>query len=277
MIQGIYDLHVHSAPDIKPRKTTDYELAERFSHAGYKGFVIKCHHGDTSARAKLMEMLVPKIRVIGGITLNRYAGGLNPYAVEACAKLGGKYVWFPTLDSYSYQMVRNPKKAESEKNTLIKVLDGKGRIVPAGKRVLQCIAENDLIVGTGHISAEEGLVVAKEAQKAGVKHVVITHADNSGDRYTLEEQKECVSYGAFIEYSYFTVDRKMTPIQDIITGIKEIGAPHIILSTDLGQPDSVYPDIGMNIFIEKLLHYGITEEELQLMLVINPEKLLGEG
>lgn len=156
-------------------------------------------------------------------------------------------------------------------------MDGKGRIVPAGKRVLQCIAENDLIVGTGHISAEEGLVVAKEAQKAGVKHVVITHADNSGDRYTLEEQKECVSYGAFIEYSYFTVDRKMTPIQDIITGIKEIGAPHIILSTDLGQPDSVYPDIGMNIFIEKLLHYGITEEELQLMLVINPEKLLGEG
>lgn len=29
LIKGIYDLHVHTAPDVVPRKCTDLELAQR--------------------------------------------------------------------------------------------------------------------------------------------------------------------------------------------------------------------------------------------------------
>ena len=34
LIQGAYDLHIHSAPDVLPRKADDLELAQRFLKAG---------------------------------------------------------------------------------------------------------------------------------------------------------------------------------------------------------------------------------------------------
>ena len=101
LIQGAIDFHVHTAPDICPRKYTDIQLAEECRKAGMSGFVSKCHQGDTSARASAVSELFPDLKVFGGIVLNHVVGGLNEEAVYACRKMGGKIVWFPTVDAYN--------------------------------------------------------------------------------------------------------------------------------------------------------------------------------
>jgi hypothetical protein len=99
LIRGAYDLHVHVAPDVMPRRITDLELAGRFVERGLAGFGIKSHYAPTAERASLVNAAVPGINALGAITLNASVGGLNPLAVEIAARQGAAIVWLPTVDA----------------------------------------------------------------------------------------------------------------------------------------------------------------------------------
>ncbi len=114
LLRGIYDLHVHAAPDVVPRKCDDLELACRLTDAGMAGCCIKCHFAETAARAALLQAQFPTLRIAGGIALNRAVGGLNPHAVERCGQLGGKFVWFPTLEARAFQCYRHSSEPEAD-------------------------------------------------------------------------------------------------------------------------------------------------------------------
>src|SRR5207249_11440894 len=81
-IQGAYDLQVHVAPDVIPRRIDDIDLARQFQEHGLRGFVLKSHYIPTAERAKVVSKAVPGIAAYGAITLNHAVGGLNPVAVE---------------------------------------------------------------------------------------------------------------------------------------------------------------------------------------------------
>ena len=51
LVLGAYDLHVHIAPDLIPRSSTDIALAQRFAVWGMAGFVLKSHYVPTAERA----------------------------------------------------------------------------------------------------------------------------------------------------------------------------------------------------------------------------------
>jgi predicted metal-dependent TIM-barrel fold hydrolase len=57
--------------------------------------------------------------------------------------------------------------------------------------------------------------------------------------------------------------------------IREVGAEHIILSSDLGQVNSpLHPD-GMVAYFAALKKEGISEAQIDLMSKTNPAKALG--
>src|SRR5438093_12932568 len=99
LLEGAYDTHVHSDPDVLPRKFDDIELVRRGKEAGMGGFVLKSHYICTADRATLIRRTFPGINVYGGIALNNSVGGLNPVAVDIAGRLGNKVVWLPTVDS----------------------------------------------------------------------------------------------------------------------------------------------------------------------------------
>ena len=103
ILKGAYDMHIHTSPDVSPRKSTDLEIAEEWEKTGMKGGVVKCHFADTTGRAAILSALHPNLNIYGGLVLNRQAGGINPDAAERMAQAGGRYIWFPTLDSLSYR------------------------------------------------------------------------------------------------------------------------------------------------------------------------------
>ncbi len=271
IMKGAYDLHVHTSPDIVSRKCNDLELAGRLIAAGMRGGAIKCHHGDTAARAKMLNELYPQLHMAGGVTLNNAVGGLNPDAVECSAKMGAKMLWFPTLDAYFYQRFRHPENTATDR--LLTVLDHDGRLVPAARNVLDVAAEYHLLTGTGHLSADEGMVLVTEGQQRGVQ-MILTHADLPSNRYTMEQMKTVVGLGAMIELCYFTVYYERTPLAQVVECIQQLGAEHIILTTDFGQVGSPYSDEGMEAFIDLLMQQGITEKEIRQMSRDNPMKLI---
>jgi hypothetical protein len=56
--------------------------------------------------------------------------------------------------------------------------------------------------------------------------------------------------------------------------VKEVGAQHFIISTDLGQTANPSPPDGLGWLIGGLMSLGITKEQIQTMGRENPGKLL---
>lgn len=273
-LTGAYDLHVHASPDVSARKFTDIELAKHMIEAGFAGIGLKCHFAETAARAALLNEQFPGFHSVGGITLNRSVGGFNPFAVEMCGKMGGKFVWMPTLEARSYKKFHNPQFTEAELTAFPYAFDENKKLLPSIHEVLEVAAHYKMIVGTGHLSAEEGLALIAAAKEHGVEKIVATHADNPADYYSLEQQVEAVKLGAVIEHCYFTVYKNRTSIEDMVAQMQAVGFDNTYASTDFGQVDNPYPDEGIKEFLDALSAKGVADADLEKLVKINPESLI---
>ena len=272
-LRGAFDMHIHTSPDVSPRKCSDIGLARRLQAAGMGGALVKSHGSDTAPRAALLNEQFPELFFAGGIVLNRQAGGLNPFAVRACGKMGGRFVWFPTMDSLSYQQFHHKDKNDQLPEGLIYLLDDNGEVKKEVLEVLEAAAEYDMVAATGHVSAEEGFAAACAARKMGLT-AVLTHADLPSNAYSHEMQKKAVELGIYIEHCFFTTYYDRVSIEEIAAQIRTAGCDHVFLSTDFGQPKSPYSDEGIAMYAEQLEGQGFTPEELTLMFRTVPERLL---
>lgn len=276
LLNGAWDMHFHTAPDVSPRKCTDLELAKDWISAGMKGGVVKCHFADTTGRAALLNELFPELSVYGGLVLNRQAGGINPDAAERMAQAGGKFLWFPTMDSLAYRKMHHKGDPSVDYSPFLSICDEDGALIPTVYDVLDVAAKYDLVLGTGHLGEKEGLPLVREAFRRGVKRVVLTHAENPSTSFSKEAQLECVRLGAMVEHSFFTAYYDRVPARELVDQIRTVGADHCILVTDFGQVRSPMSSEGMKLYAEYLRKNGITEPEIETMIKKNPAVLVGE-
>lgn len=292
LIKGAYDLHVHSAPDVLPRKMDDTEMAKRIKESGMAGYAIKSHYFCTSERAELINKLYPDCDAVGTITLNSSVGGINPTAVEMAARSGAKLVWFPTCDSaheiahvfdgnpnkklpYWAQIIIQMKEAGIQA-PVINILEEDGTLKKMVLDVLDIIARYDMILATGHVSHEEAFALVAAAKNRGVRKIIVTHVDFPTTYYTVEEQKRFVELGAVMEHCYTTWATGKVEFEVTKEMIREIGPANCILATDLGQKTALYPDEGLLEFAKRLYDDGFTAEEIRTMTVDKPRALLGK-
>jgi hypothetical protein len=193
-------------------------------------------------------------------------GGINPAAVERMTMMKGgwgRVVWMPTFDAEN--QVR-----DSKENRPFVAVAKNGELLPEVKRVIAIVKQHNLMLETGHSSPEEGLMIVREARKQGVEHVVVTHALTPPVRMSIAQMKEAAQLGAFIELVYGRMNAA-----EWARAIREVGAEHIILSSDLGQVNSpLHPD-GMVAYFAALKKEGISEAQIDLMSKTNPAKALG--
>lgn len=255
-IKGLIDSHVHSAPDIKPRVCNDIELVKSANEAGMSAIIIKSHIESTASRTKLVNELC-SLDVFGGITLNNAVGGINPEAVNICAKLDGKIVWLPTIDfkRVSTDFFNNFHDELNE--------------------VYNIISENDMILATGHLDPESIFRVIDDAHSCNVKKIIVNHPLTSVVGASIEEQKEMSKY-AFLEHCFVACMPKHDnlDIHKIYDAIMEVGYNKCILASDFGQLHNPLPALGFSIFIDNLMSMGLSEKEINQMASINPKKLL---
>ncbi|MEM1545320.1 MAG: DUF6282 family protein [Candidatus Methanomethylicia archaeon] len=269
LLRDSIDMHIHSAPDIFNRKIDAFELAIRAKKAGMKAIVLKSHHTPTTMLSWALSRMINGIGIYGSVTLNTPStGGINPEAVNVALKLGARVVWMPTI-SASNHLAHEGKKGG------IKILRN-GEVIEEVKEILNIVAEENRVIATGHLSVEETVALVDTAKSIGVKKLVVTHPELHIINMPLEIQKELAGKGAYIEYCCYLTTRLggLVEAKLIVERIKSIGAEHCILSSDLGQPENPYPDEGFEQFLKKLREESISMEELRVMTVTNPTRLL---
>jgi len=282
MLQGTIDFHIHTGPDIYPRLLNDIEVARQAKRAGMKAVLIKSHATITGDRAQIAQS-VTDFPVFGGVALNWHVGGLNKYAVECAAKLGAKEVWMPTTHAASYLKYVDhvPMFAKSMPKDIkgISILREDGRVVPELGPILETIAENGMILATGHLSPEEGLALIAEARKAGVEKIVVTHPVASFVNYSVDQMREALSQGAtYMEHVFNDCTPQVAnplPPSALGDAIRAIGPEFCIMSTDSGQVVNPPPVKVMAWYIKEMLQYGLSPKAIRTMTITNPGRILG--
>jgi hypothetical protein len=268
---GIIDIHIHTFPDIRLRRVTDFSLAEEAREVGAKAVVLKSHYFPTMERAWLTHRLYPEVEVFGGITLNPPVGGLNRTAVEAAIRLGAKIVWLPTLFS------SNQRAQEGRTDGLVSVVGGK--VVPALRVILKIIAESDIVLATGHLSASEIEVVVEEAVKQGVRKIVVSHPEHKVISMSIADQKRLLSANPVLfERCYAQPVGDGTyklNLSDNLLAVQEIGYASTVLSTDCGQLENPTWKDTINQYVDFFYAHGVAKEEIDWMTRTLPGQLLG--
>src|ERR1700674_2620161 len=164
-LRGAIDIHVHSDPDDRPRSIDAIDVAKLARLRGMRAIVLKNHYDPTAAVDHMA-------RVSGG---------------------WGRLVWMSTFDA------ENQVHYSKENRPFVSVAR-QGALLPEVKDVISVIAKYGLVLATGHVTPQEGLMLLGEGVRQGVRHMVVTHAMNEPVLMEVPQMQEAAKLGAFIEF-----------------------------------------------------------------------------
>jgi hypothetical protein len=241
---------------------------------GMEAIVFKNHVVSTADRAWFARKHVAGLKAFGGIVLNSAVGGINPDAVNWMWRMQGGYgrvVWFPTFDADNH--VKHFKDAPEG----VKVVGADGKVLPEVRAVLKIAAAQKLVVQTGHLSPTEALAVIEAARDMGADRVVVTHAQFEVVNMSLDEMKKAAAMGGKLElcamgplmgpaaHLEWMRHWRQVKVEETAAVVKEVGAQHFILATDLGQTGNPTPADGLQTFVTDLIKAGVAKEDVQMM------------
>ena len=276
VMQGIIDMHIHAAPDVRARKLDDLELMEASVQRGVRAIVLKSHNVPTADRAYLVNRVAAekypdvKFTAFGGLCLNRPVGGLNPDAVETSLKLGAKVIWLPTNTAENHYR----KNGKDPSKGVVVTRDGKA--VDELQDIFALVKQYNAVLATGHIGAEECFPVVEAARAAGVEKIVITHPEFWVVGMTPEQQADIVrKYDVLLEsvYAQPVNGSYKINIPDNIAAMKASGPEHFVISTDSGQTVNPYWYESYTTYF-KAVSEVFTSEQVRRMTHDNPAWLL---
>src|SRR5215203_1907169 len=272
-LRGAIDIHVHADPDNVARSLDGLEAARFAKERGMRAIVLKNHFDPTAGLALLARKAVPGIEVFGGVDLNLPVGGMNAHAVEHMAGVNGgwgRMVWMSTFDA------ENQIRTNKSNAPFVRVSQN-GALLPETKAVIAAIRKHNLVLASGHVSAQEALLMFEEGRRVGVRAMVATHGMSTPTLLSAEQAQQATRLGAFIEFTSGTLaaPNAQAKIDRIAADIRTVGVDHAILSSDLGQAGNPLPADGYATFIDALRRKGFTDLELDRMARENPARLLG--
>jgi hypothetical protein len=273
LLAGTIDVHVHAHPDNVPRSVDGLEAASQAHAHAMRGIILKNHYEPTAGLAYLARKAAPGLEVFGGIDLNLTVGGMNPAAVEHLTRIAGgwgRVVWMSTFDA------ENQVRYSKEARPFVSV-SRNGELLPETRAVIGVIARHDLVLATGHVSSAEALLLLREGQRQGVRHMIVTHAINAPILMDLAQMRDAAQLGAFIEFAGSTLApaNAAARIDRYAEVIRAVGADSCILSSDLGQQGNPLPADGYGDYLMAMRARGFTDQELAVMTKHNPARLLG--
>jgi len=289
LIRGVIDMHLHAAPCLFDRPFDEIEIATEARDAGYRGLVLKSIFSMNADRVELVRKVVPGIELFGSIVFNHTVGGLNPSAMRAAIGFGAKVAWLPTvhaqrhveffgMPTYPWLGERNPSLSHllKEERKPLRLLDDEGKLVKEATEIIELAADAGVVIGTGHVSAEEIFPTLIRAKEIGFKKMICTHVGWHATAWSRDEMMRMADLAATLE---FTVNpcmpaRQQANPKDFADHIRAVGAERCILASDLGQRDNAHPVEGFRMFLRMMRNYGINDAELNLLTRSNPARLL---
>jgi hypothetical protein len=286
LLVGAIDLHCHSGPAAMPRILDHHEELMDAAAAKFRAVLYKDHFYPGMAHAILLEKLFPEtgVKLYSGVALNNASGGINPHAVDHAIKLGGKIVWMPTLSAAHHIAVQASGQAKTFPKTSQKMLDplpltaldANGKLTDDTLKVIDLIAEGDIILAGGHLAASELHVLFAEAKRRGVRKMLVNHPT-----YIVgcsdTDIRQLVGLGVKMEHSicmFVEGKSKKFSADDLAHLIEIAGVDNTILCSDLGLTGSQRPVDGFRSITQMLLDLQMPRSAIRKLIGDNAAAFL---
>ena len=278
LIHGSMDIHIHPGPDpFQARIGDQIDLAIDACWAGMKGILFKSHHVSTAATVPLVQKVInqwadehskSRLDVFGGTVLNYCVGGLNPEAVVVSARLGGRVIWPPNVDSSHYRKLIGMPGG-------IDILDANDKVVPEMREILSLIKEADLVLAMSCLGVKDVFYLIDEAKKIGVRRMSVIHPNHISSLMTVEQMKIAADKGAWIELTCDGLYPASAFSWDVfMEAYKVVGPDRIIAASDNGIYDAFTPIGAFKHFVTGMLTRGVPDKDVEKMIKVNPAELL---
>lgn len=281
LLHGAYDMHLHFAPEAwMTRRFDALDTALHLRDAGLAGFVLKNRTYCTQPLAQLVRRLVPEIQVFGCLVLDGEVGGLNYQAVKAAAEIGTKVLYMPVFFSAnSMPVVKRLFNVDIGAETY-SIIDDAGALLPQVADILRVVKDYDMVLCSGHVSPREVKALADRCLGIGISKLVLTHPMSQfvcEEFLSFDDLAQLAHAGCTIEHCAQAISPTSERLDPAIfvEGIRAQGAEHCILTTDFGGIPHPTIAEGLRLFMSSLLRHGLTEREIELMVKVNPRRLLG--
>ena len=273
----MFDLHVHTAPDVQQRFGDDLEIVRLYKRAGFTGCVLKSHYDATAGRAHAASHQ-SALRVYGALALNQHVAGLNPASVAASLAMGARVIWMPTTDSHTQQTAGLPRLSHTQpqlSSTTYAIPPIDPAVEDSARQIVSLIAQADAVLATGHLSTPEIAWLLPVARGAGVKRLLLTHPSWTIHAMTAAEAAEFANQGAYAEITaYKLLHQADCTAAKLAHFARTVGLQHIILSSDAGQPDSPSPPDALLWLLEALASQGLDRGALLACASDQPQQLV---
>jgi len=280
LLQGAIDCHIHAYPDFVHRSQDMIQIAVEASKSGMRAIAFKDHWNISCNAAYLaqrhVDYLVEKGELQRRVEIYGGAGtchGMNPEYIRVALQYPNfKMIWFPTFTSLGFwRGAGHPEKGG------VRLVGEKGEVLPEVVEIMKMAVEKKVGVGFGHTDFKELLPLAKKAKELGVR-ATLDHPLLELNKLLLDEMRQLADLGVYVgTYCQPMIPSLYQPVADpveTIRTIKAIGAERCIIGSDFGQVLHMDAIDGMRVFIRALLGYGITPEQIKMMLKDNPAKLM---
>ncbi|MFK7860974.1 MAG: DUF6282 family protein [Granulosicoccus sp.] len=288
---GAVDGHVHACPHINDRCLDVFQAVRDAAEAGMHAIGLMDNFANSSGLAALAnrELAHLGVQVFGGLIMEPPAGGVSADAVRIAleygygANDGARFISFPTHHTrYTAQLEGRP---DGYINRCFHVPDN-GPLSISTIEILDLIAQAEVVLNTGHLSAREAVRLTTVARERGIHRIVVPA--NHFDKDTI---KALCALDAYVEFSFFFVshatDAGLTHVDserhtvpriaaaDMAKLISDAPDDQVILSGDCGVFLLPPPVEGLREFLLLMSSCGLPQLSLQRMVRENPMKLFG--
>jgi hypothetical protein len=294
----LLDMHVHVGPEYLKRRYTPRALVEEGRRAGF-GAVMKNHFQPTTSWVSLTARPDEKVKFAGAVVLNATVGGVDAHGVRAAMsgwkadvrapdpRRGGAVVWLPTLfaeahlNLYDRRELSEAWGVKPEYSRHVPVGEGfaldedDGRIMAGVDRMLRAVAENDLVLATGHLDARETVAVVRRAHDAGIRRILMTHPLFQSTNQTVDVLVRLWrQYGAYSELAFSNIAMDHLTWEQYLEVIEAVGSEGVVLTTDLGQVMNPSVADGWRQYVAELRKRSVKDDDIARMSVLNPHRIL---
>ena len=130
-----------------------------------------------------------------------------------------------------------------------------------------------MVLGVGHQSTRERIMVVREAVKLGVQRIEITHVQFPLVWTTPEQCKMFADLGAYIGVYAMEIGVDYS-WDDVMAIYKAVGPERIVLASDSGHIENPYAVDATRRLILGFLLRGVPDKDVKLMCQTNAYNLL---
>lgn len=287
LLVGAIDLHCHVDLEFsaaEPKREPETQWLAKAEAMGLRGVVLKSHWWPTVSAVPLIRASTSSaVSVWSSVALNSCVGGPHPCVVEACAALGGKVVFLPTWSArndierrgFSHRLRSVYQNFPRLENPGFVFTDDRGDLLPLAKELIECCKAKDLTLGTGHVSWQESLALAKEAHGMGFKRLIVNHPLSDMIGAPLDALKRAAELGAFVETCWNQLAPGRMDPRELVAKLRTIGLPQVVASTDYFRPYSPNPPELFRMFLGMLHEGGLSRDEVKQAGCVNPARAMG--